>query len=229
MGDWLSGIGDFFGGIGASVSNVFDDVGTFAGDVWSEVSGIFGDADPGSTFEGVSWPEVAAPLVAGLFDDEPQAGPADVVMGDDGMNGDNGYGMVRTGGLGGAVVAGGIWLGSYLARSLGRGAAGVVFTAANGVRVKMGQLWPLVRRYGPEAVAGGLGIGAGALGTLLATPEAISGRGGRRGGRGRGISARDVKTTRRTLKSIKKLYNMMPTRPTRSWSGGSGRYYRKRR
>jgi len=92
--------------------------------------------------------------------------------------------------------------------------------------VRMAQLWPLVRRYGPEAVAAGLGISAGALGTLLSPPEAIHGRGGRRG-RGRGISARDVKTTRRTLKAIKKLYFMMPTR--RASSAPHRHYYRRRR
>lgn len=125
--------------------------------------------------------------------------------------------------LGGAVAAGGMWLGSLLARGFGGAARGAIFTAANGVRVRMGQLWPLVRRYGAETVAGGLGIGLGALGTLLATPEALSGRGGRRG-RGKGISARDVKTTRRTLKTIRKLYHMMPTRRASS----SGRYYYRR-
>lgn len=149
------------------------------------------------------------------------------------MNGDD-YGgqMVQTSGaLGPALAAGGIWLGSLLARAMGGAARGAVFTAANGVRVKMAQLWPLVRRYGAEAVAGGLGIGVGALGTLLSRPEAIHGRGGRRG-RGRGVTARDVKTTRRTLKTITKLYRMMPTRPSsggRSYGGGGyrKRYYRR--
>lgn len=137
-----------------------------------------------------------------------------------------GGGMVQTGGMGAAVAAGGMWLGSVLARRFGGSAANAVFTAANGVRVRMAQLWPLVRRYGPQTVAAGLGVGAAELATLLAAPEAISGRSGRRG-RGRGISARDVKTTRRTLKTIKKLYGMMPTRP--SSSRGSGRYYRRGR
>lgn len=123
--------------------------------------------------------------------------------------------------LPGAVAAGGIWLGSLLARTLGRGAAGAVFTAANGVRVRISQLWPLVRRYGPQSVAGGLGITVGALGTLLMQPGARTGA--RR--RARGITGRDVKTTRRTLKTIRKLYAMMPTRPARS---GYRRSYRRR-
>jgi hypothetical protein len=142
------------------------------------------------------------------------------------MNGYGGGGMVPTAGIGAMAAAGGVWLGSLLARSLGRGAAGAVFSAANGVRVRMSQLWPLVKRYGSEAVAAGLGISAGALGTLLATPEALHGRSGRRG-RGKGISARDVKTTRRTLKTIRKLYHMMPTR--RASSSGYRPYYRRRR
>lgn len=138
----------------------------------------------------------------------------------------NGGGMMQVGGAGAAVAAGGLWLGSLLARGFGGAARGVIFTAANGVRVRMAQLWPLVKRYGAEAVAGGLGIGLGALGTLLSTPEALHGRAGRRG-RGRGISARDVKTTRRTLKTIKKLYFMMPTR--RASSAPSRYYYRRGR
>jgi len=114
-------------------------------------------------------------------------------------------------GLGGMAMS----LGSLLARA--GGAAGAIFRGANGVTVRMSQLWPYVRKYGPVAVYTGLGISAAQLATLL--EQAPKGGGGR--GRGRGISARDVKTTRRTLKSIKKLYHMMPTRP----SSGGGRYY----
>lgn len=130
-----------------------------------------------------------------------------------------GGGMVQTGG---PLAAGAIWLGSYLARAIGR--SGAVFQAANGIRVRLTQLWPLVRKYGPGAVAGGLGISIGSLGTLLMQAPTS---GHRR--RSRGISARDVKTTRRTLRSIKKLYRMMPTRPSSGRGYGGGGYRPRRR
>lgn len=117
---------------------------------------------------------------------------------------------------GAAVVTLGAWL------SRGANVAGAIFRGTNGVTVKMGQLWPYVRKYGPMAVATGLGISAGQLANLL---EQAPRSGGRIGRRGRGISSRDVKTTRRTLKTIKKLYAMMPTRRP---SYSSYRSYRRR-
>lgn len=137
------------------------------------------------------------------------------------MNG-NGGGMVQAGwpaAAGAAVVS----LGAWLAR--GASVAGAVFRGANGVTVKMGQLWPYVRKYGPMAVATGLGISAAQLATLLEQAPR-TGRG--TGRRGRGITARDVKTTRRTLKTIKKLYHMMPTRRP-AYAGGGGGYRRSYR
>lgn len=221
MGDLFESVGDFFGSVW--------DAGTSAvGSVWEGVSGLFGGGDSGGEDVGISsgfeWPSVDIPGFGGEGPDLfPQAGPEDVsVWGSDGMS--NGNGMTQVG-WPAAAAAGGIWLGSLLTRALGRGAAGAVYTAANGVRVRMAQLWPLVRKYGSQSVAGGLGISLGALGTLLAQPEAIQGRKGR--SRGRGISGRDVKTTRRTLKTIRKLYHMMPTR--RVYGGGGYRPYRRGR
>lgn len=228
-------MGGFFDWVGDVASDIWGGISSTAGDIWGGISGLFGagedTGDVGGVFgepswPDVSWPEVGFPSGGGQTWPAPSPpGPADVVLRGDDMNGYGGGGMVPVG-VGGAVAAGGLWLGSLLARSLGRGAAGAVFSATNGVRVRMSQLWPLVKRYGSEAVAAGLGISAGALGTLLATPEALHGRSGRRG-RGKGISARDVKTTRRTLKTIRKLYHMMPTR--RSSSSGYRPYYRRRR
>jgi hypothetical protein len=107
-----------------------------------------------------------------------------------------------------AVAGAAVSLGALLARA--GGAASAIFRGANGVTVRMAQLWPLVRKYGPVAVYTGLGISAAQLATLL--EQAPKSGGGRGRGRGRGISSRDVKTTRRTLKTIRKLYHMMPTR-----------------
>lgn len=217
MGDWLD---DVWSNVSGAASDIWSGVGGAASDIWG---GLFGDE--GGGFE---LPEFSLSDIPGFGGgvETPQAGPADVVLGDDHMSNGNGYGMQQVG-FPAVAAAGGIWLGSLLTRALGRGAAGAVFTAANGVRVRMAQLWPLVRKYGSQAVAGGLGISAGALGTLLAESAQYRSTGGR--GRGRGISARDVKTTRRTLKSIKKLYSMMPTRPSsRSWGGGGHYHYRPR-
>lgn len=221
MGDLFGDIGDFFGDVWGGVTGA-------ASDIWEGVSGLFGGGDSGGAGIGIpegigdwgSWGDIPGYGGEGpdLF---PQAGGEDILIrGDAGMNGMQPVGFP----LAGAVAAGGVWLSSVLGRALGAGAAGAVYTAANGVRVRMAQLWPLVRRYGSQAVAGGLGISLGALGTLLTQPEALQGRGRR--GRGKGITARDVKTTRRTLKTIRKLYHMMPTRRVMPYRGG---YYRRGR
>lgn len=131
-------------------------------------------------------------------------------------------GTMRTGVVGavtGGLVSGGIWLGSYLAKALGRSAGGAIYTAANGIRVRIAQLWPLVRKYGAENVAGALGIGVGALGTLLMQPGARTGVRRKR----RGISARDVRTTRRTIHQLRSLTRMAGIK-----CGGGG-YRRPRR
>jgi hypothetical protein len=220
-------MGDFWDSFTGAASDIWGGITGAASDVFSGITGIFGDE---GSAEGIfdSLPSVDIPGFGG-GDFGPQAGPADVVMGSDGMNGNGDGGMVQAA-WPAAAAAGAISLGALLARTFGRGAAGAIFTAANGVRVRMGQLWPLVRRYGSQAVAGGLGLSAGSLATLLMTPEALHGRSGRKG-RGRGISARDVKTTRRTLKQIRRIYGMMPKRAT-SWGGGGGyrpRSYRRAR
>lgn len=220
MGDFFESVGDVFG-------SVWDAGSSALGSLWEGVSGIFGGGDssggdvglPAGIGDFASWPDI--PGFGGEGPDlYPQAGPSDAIWGSDSMS----NGMTQVG-WPAAAAAGGIWLGSLLTRALGGAAAGAVYTAANGVRVRMSQLWPLVRKYGSQAVAGGLGISLGALGTLLAQPEAMNARGRR--GRGRGISNRDVKTTRRTLKTIRKLYHMMPTR--RVYGGGGYRPYRRGR
>lgn len=216
MGDWLD---DIWSNVSGAASDVWSGVGGAASDIWGS---IFGDEGGGFELPEFSLSDIFDIPGYGGGTETPQAGPADVVLGDDHMS--NGMQQV---GFPAVAVAGGMWLGTLLTRALGRGAAGAVFTAANGVRVRMAQLWPLVRKYGSQAVAGGLGISAGALGTLLA--ESAQYRSSKRG-RGRGITSRDVKTTTRTLKSIKKLYGMMPKRPSTSWGGGGGHYhYRPRR
>lgn len=209
---------DIFGG------NLFEDFGL--GDVLGtikdvtqtigQVQSIFGGGG-GSNFPAVV-PSGAMPtsFQSGLMTDTGDPVNGDVDFG--------GGGMVPTA-VGGALAAGGLWLGTLLARTFGRSAASAVFTAANGVRVRINQLWPLVRRYGAQNVAGALGITVGALGTLLLQPGAQRG-GSRR--RAKGISARDVKTTRRTIGTLKKLVRMSGIR----MGGGGGyrrSYYRPRR
>lgn len=156
--------------------------------------------------------QVYSNFAGGQMDDSGNA----VIPGGDG-------GMVQTG-IGSAVMGvaatGGVWLGSLLARAFGRTAAAAVFTAANGVRVRIAQLWPLVRRYGAQNVAGALGITVGALGTLLMQPGARTGARKRR----RGISARDVTTTRRTIRQLRKLTQMAGI-----GGGGRSRSYRSYR
>lgn len=173
----------------------------------------WGDWDIGEVFT------TGLDLYRSLQEDSPGAGGPDVVI-----NAPTtvwgGETMPVMGSAGQAIAAGGIWLSSLLARSLGRGAAGAVFTAANGVRVRLVQLWPLVRRYGWQAVAGALGITAGALGTLLA--EASQHRPRRRR---RGISYADISRTRRTIKTLRKMTRL-------AGIGGGGRArggYRPRR
>jgi hypothetical protein len=132
---------------------------------------------------------------------------------------DDGMMPVGIGGAVGTTVGGvGLWLGSFLARAFGGAAKAAVFTAANGLRVRFSQLWPLVRRYGPETVASALGITVGALGTMLMDPRATQGKRKRR----RGISARDVRTTRRTIRQLKSLTRM-------AGIGGGGAYRRRAR
>lgn len=222
-------MGDFFSWLGDTASDIWGGISSTATGLWDDVSGIFGGADSGDVFsEQVPGFDLGgAGFDPGSVLDQfiPQAGPADQVIaaGDNGGGLMNGGMMQTAGSLGPAMATlgtAGVWLGSVLARA--GTAAGAIFRGANGVSVRMAQLWPYVKKYGPFAVATGLGISAQQLATLL---ENAPRSGGGRGRRGRGISARDVKTTRRTLKTIRKLYHMMPTRRT---YGGGGGYYRRR-
>lgn len=194
LGD-LGGIGDIdLGGIGEAVGDV--------GQVVSGINDIFGGDDSGG-------------------------GGRQVVTRGGGMQDggdDYGGGMIQTGGAAAVAGAAALWLGSYLARTMGRGAAGAIFTAANGLKVRLSQLWPLVNRYGWQAVAGALGIGAGSLGTLLMNAPR---HGHRR--RSRGVTGAQLKNATRTMKTIKRMYRMLPTRPSSSGRGGARRYYPRRR
>lgn len=117
--------------------------------------------------------------------------------------------------IGGAIVAGAMTLGARLAGMFGRGAGKAVI---NGVQFSMTRLWPYIRKYGPGAVAGALGISIAQLGALaLAAPQ-------HQKHRRRGISARDISTSRRVIKFNRRLSRQLGT------GGGGGRrsYYRGR-
>lgn len=238
IGDIFEGTGDFFGDVvqgdfGGAISGLVETTGDvleefglqqYAAELGTGLGAVFGGplgAGLGSVLGGIIegpqarqlttttaprsfFPAVPYPTAGGRL--------VDYDYGGDGGNG----GMVQTG-L--PLAAAGIWLGSLLARSFGRGAASAIFTAANGVRVRINQLWPLVRQYGPTAVAGALGIGVGSLGALLAQAPTSGAR-----KRRRGISARDVRTTRRTLGTIKRFYSMMPTRSSGGYRRGGYRH-----
>lgn len=220
-------MGDFFGWLGETASDVWGGISSTATGLWDDISGIFGTGDADVFSEQIPSFDLGGTGFdpGGIIEEFiPQAGPADTVLDSGGpMNGGGMQPVVwpSMAAAGGAAVAAAVSLGSLLAR--GASAAGAIFRGANGVTVRMAQLWPFVKKYGPFAVATGLGISAQQLATLL---EQAPRSGGGRGRRGRGISARDVKTTRRTLKTIRKLYHMMPTR--RATYGGGGGYYRRR-
>jgi len=183
--------------IGGSVADFWDDGGT--GSDWSLPDVIGGFERVVNIFRGDTG--TTTRLITDSGDDAGSTMPVSV-----------------GGAIGTAVAAGGLWLGTYLARSLGRGAAGAIYTAANGLRVRIAQLWPLVRKYGAQNVAGALGITVGALGTMLLEPGAQAGT---RRKRRRGISARDVTTTRRTIRQLRSLTRMAGIK-----TGGGG--YRRR-
>lgn len=111
-------------------------------------------------------------------------------------------GMVQ-GGVGIAVG-----LAAKLAGMFGRGSSTILI---NGVRARLGELWPLVRKYGGTAVAGALGIGLGELGRLLMEAPQHKKR------RRRGISGRDVATTRRVVRFVNTMQHQIGcvTRPRR--------------
>lgn len=182
----------------------WDDLGSGWGDnIPDDTGGDFGGFDPGGDF-GLPSDQTQLPQLPDFGGGGTLQRVARLIN----DSGDVVGGTTRTGitsAVTGGLVSGGIWLGSYLAKALGRTAGGAIYTAANGIRVRIAQLWPLVRKYGAENVAGALGIGIGALGTLLMQPGA---RAGTRRGRRRGISARDVKTTRRTIGQLRSLSRM---------------------
>lgn len=157
-----------------------------------------------------------------VFDDPGAPGGPDVVIDGGEMNGE-GMMIPTAGALGPAIGAVGAATMS-LARILsGRvpGLAAAIWRGSNGVWVRMRDLWPLTRKYGPYAVAAALGIGVDQLGRLLAEAPRTSGR--RR--RGRGISYADIRRTRRTIKQLRKMARLAGIRT----GGGYRGYYRPRR
>lgn len=122
------------------------------------------------------------------------------------------------GSLGGIAAGAGalvVTLGGRLAAMFGRGAGSAVI---NGVKFSMARLWPYIRRYGPGAVAGALGISLAQLGALALQAPMHPNK------RRRGISARDISTTSRVLR-----FNARLNRRFGQGRGGSRRYYRPRR
>ena len=85
---------------------------------------------------------------------------------------------------------------------LRRGAGGILgwITSPSGVRFRMSDLWPAVRKYGPGAVATALGFTAAELANLLMQAPTTG-----RKRRGRGITAANIRTTRRTIKTLRGL------------------------
>lgn len=71
----------------------------------------------------------------------------------------------------------------------------------------------MVRRFGPEATAGALGLDVATLFRLIAAG------GGFRARRRRGISSRDIRTTRRVVGFVSRL----STQLSHLWRHGSGR------
>ena len=78
--------------------------------------------------------------------------------------------------------------------------------SANGVRARMADLWPAVRKYGPQAVAAALGIGIAELGQLMMHAPTSSPR-----RRGRGISAANIRTAKRVIRFNQRLSRQLGT------------------
>lgn len=118
-----------------------------------------------------------------------------------------GFPVTQTGAMGGAVMAGaGVALRSLWGVLRGAGGRGATFVI-NGVKGRMADLWPAVRKYGPQGVMLALGIGADQLTQLLMqAPQ----QGGRRK-RGRGISAADIRRAKRVIRFNRRLSRELGT------------------
>lgn len=88
-----------------------------------------------------------------------------------------------------------------------------------GRAIAVNKLWPVVKRYGPEFVAAGIGVSLAQLAqVMMSSPE--------RRRRRRGISSRDVRTTKRVVRFVRSLshdLSAIAPRPRRSSRFGSGR------
>lgn len=163
---------------------------TDTGDVWSQIEGAAGDVirDYGGQLPSI-------------------------------FTGGAGGSVTPTGAMGGAALAGAGAIGRSLWSVLRAGGARFsTFISATGVRARLSDLWPAVRKYGPQAVATALGIGLAELGTLLTqAPTAPRRR------RGRGISAADIRRAKRVIRFNKRLSRELGT------NRGYRRSYRPRR
>jgi hypothetical protein len=113
----------------------------------------------------------------------------------------------------GAVTGAAVFLGSRLAAMMGRGAGSAVI---NGVKFSMSSLWPYIRRYGPGAVAGALGISLAQLGALAMSAPTTKRK------RRRGISAADISRAKRVIRFNRRLSRSLGT------SSRSRGFYRPR-
>lgn len=122
--------------------------------------------------------------------------------------------MASVGSFGAAAGAAVLTLGARLAGMFGRGAGSAVI---NGVKFSMASLWPYIRKYGPAAVATGLGISVAQLGALaMAAPQ-------HKRHRRRGISAADISRAKRVIRFNRRLTRSLGTGGGRSRGGYRGR------
>lgn len=194
---------------------------TQSNDPWEE-GGVITEHppdDPYSTWEAPVWDDLDFSMV-GDFDIGEGAGyytdavPDSISMNGAGPDYGIGGGQMIPAALGGIFSRGASMLGmGGTAAAIGAAGTGIrtlgsIFSGAaaaatftiNGIRGTLPQLWRYTRRYGPQAVAAGLGITVAQLGAmLLSAPDA-----GRRRRR-RGISSRDIRTTRRVVGFLNKM------------------------
>lgn len=171
---------------------VFDEW-DFGGDVFEDFGGGGGDID----FSGgdVDLGGGGFNLPSGI----PYGGIVNSALG-----GSGGAVVTRTGALGGAAAMGagvalrGLWT------VLRSGGSRMSTFVINGIKGRMTDLWPAVSKYGPQAVAAALGIGAAELAQLLMAAP----RGGRRR-RQRGISAADVRRTKRVTSTLRRMTSQL--------------------
>lgn len=115
--------------------------------------------------------------------------------------------MLGGGAIGGAVAAAGAGVVGLWAKLRGAAGGAAGNFIINGVKGRVADLWPAVRKYGPHAVAAALGIGAASLAEILAQAPMNATR--RR--RGRGISASDIRRAKRVIRFNRRLSAQLGT------------------